>query len=232
MRHENKYSGIILQIDSGPVSPEQLASEIKHIYGSLTTNEARCARVAREGYLGAKGDPRQWQTVIDAHSALINDHVEFFMVSQHPEAIPLLRGLATKYTMPARLWKHGIHLLLEGMRSKLPGSLEFMLSFVQHAYRMIGLFYETFPAFETTWMECLGDLARYRMAIEDDDLQAREIWRGVAISWYQKTAAAKPNVGRLSHHLAILARPDISEQLFLYAKSLTSIEPFHASRES
>ncbi|KAK7954393.1 hypothetical protein PG988_015087 [Apiospora saccharicola] len=34
---------------------------------------------------------------------------------------------------------------------------------------MVALLYETVPAFATTWMECLGDLGRYRMAIEDDD---------------------------------------------------------------
>ena len=30
---------------------------------------------------------------------------------------------------------------------------------------------ETVPAFEDTWIECVGDIDRYRMAIEDDDIR-------------------------------------------------------------
>lgn len=41
-----------------------------------------------------------------------------------------------------------------------------MLAFIYLAYSMMALLYETVPAFEDTWMECLGDLRRYRMAIE------------------------------------------------------------------
>ena len=33
---------------------------------------------------------------------------------------------------------------------------------------MMALLLETVPVFEDTWIECLGDLARYRMAIEDE----------------------------------------------------------------
>ena len=47
---------------------------------------------------------------------------------------------------------------------------------------MIALLYETVPAFEDAWVECLGDLARYRMAIEDNEPKEREDWSGVARS--------------------------------------------------
>ena len=40
---------------------------------------------------------------------------------------------------------------------------------------MIALLYETVAAFKDTWIECLGDLGRYRMAIEDDDIRDREV---------------------------------------------------------
>ncbi len=55
-----------------------------------------------------------------------------------------------------------------------------MLAFIYLAYSMMALLYETVPAFEDTWIECLGDLGRYRMAIEDDDIRDREVWTGVA----------------------------------------------------
>ncbi|EAT79811.2 hypothetical protein SNOG_13011 [Parastagonospora nodorum SN15] len=59
-----------------------------------------------------------------------------------------------------------------------------MLAFIYLAYQMMALLYETVPAFEDTWIECLGDLGRYRMAIEDEDIRDRETWAGVARSWY------------------------------------------------
>ena len=44
----------------------------------------------------------------------------------------------------------------------------------------MALLYETVLAFENTWIECLGDLGRYRMAIEDDDVRDSEVWTTVA----------------------------------------------------
>ena len=61
---------------------------------------------------------------------------------------------------------------------------------------MIALLYETVSSFENTWIECLGDLARYHMTIEDD-LQDREVWNKVARFWYSKGGDKDPDQGRL-----------------------------------
>jgi hypothetical protein len=50
------------------------------------------------------------------------------------------------------------------MRHRLPDSLDHMLTFVYLTYSMMALLMESVPSFEETWIECLGDLARYRMA--------------------------------------------------------------------
>lgn len=42
-----------------------------------------------------------------------------------------------------------------------------MLSFVYLSYSMMALLIETVPDFLETWNECLGDFARYRIAIEE-----------------------------------------------------------------
>lgn len=97
---------------------------------------------------------------------------------------------------------------------------------------MMALLYETVPAFEDTWIECLGDLGRYRMAIEDEDIRDREIWTGVSRHWYSKASDKAPTTGRLHHHLAILARPNAVQQLFYYTKSLCVAVPFKSARES
>jgi hypothetical protein len=107
-----------------------------------------------------------------------------------------------------------------------------MLAFVYLAYSMMALLMESVPNFEETWIECLGDLARYRMAIEEADLRDREVWSGVARMWYNKAADKSPNIGRIQHHLAVLARPNIVQQLFYYSKALLSVIPFQNARES
>ena len=80
-----------------------------------------------------------------------------------------MNRLAVRYEMAARLWRHGIHSFLELLRNRLPASLDYMLAFIYLAYSMMTLLLETVSAFEDTWIECLGDLGRYRMAIEEDN---------------------------------------------------------------
>src|SRR5271170_2392184 len=128
---------------------------------------------------------------------LLHEHHDFFLASQHPSASHALRRLATKYAMPARMWRHGIHSFLELLRHRLPSSLDHMLAFVYLAYSMMALLMESVPSFEETWIECLGDLARYRMAIEEADERDREVWSGVARMWCNKAANRSPNVGRI-----------------------------------
>lgn len=157
---------------------------------------------------------------------------DFFLASQHPSASPALSRLAAKYSMPARMWRHGIHAFLEVLRHRLPESLDHMLAFIYIAYSMMALLYETMSVFEDTWIECLGDLGRYRMAIEDEDPRDREVWSSVARLWYSKAADKSPNVGRLYHHLAILARPCTLQQLSFYTRSLTCVTPFESAKGS
>src|SRR6266487_1434765 len=107
-----------------------------------------------------------------------------------------------------------------------------MLTFIYTAYAIMALLYKTVPVFEETWIECLGDLGRYRMAIEDDDIRDREVWTQVARQWYLKASDRSPETGRLYHHLAILARPNALQQLFYYYKALSVPQPFVAARES
>lgn len=185
-RNDPRYPELILQPDSRPISQEQLAAEVKSIYAGLTMVETKCIHVdrAQAAALASKSDPNSntklasdhWQALIALHRTLLHEHHDFFLASQHPSASPALRRLASKYSMPARMWKHGIHSFLELLRRRLPESIDYMLAFIYLAYQMMALLYETVPAFEDTWIECLGDLGRYRMAIEDEDIRDRETW--------------------------------------------------------
>jgi hypothetical protein len=171
---------IILQPETRPISQEQLVAEVKGIYAGLVMVEAKCIEVDNKQATLAQADGaqsklnnEQWQALIALHRTLLHEHHDFFLASQHPSASPALRRLASKYAMPARMWRHGIHSFLELLRHRLPASLDHMLAFIYLAYTMMALLYETVPAFEDTWIECLGDLGRYRMAIEDDDIRDR-----------------------------------------------------------
>ena len=228
---------MLLQRDTRPISHDQLVIEVKGIYAGLVMVEAKCIDIDEKQSAAAqekapskramlKND--QYQSLIALHKQLLHEHHDFFLASQHPAASPALSRLAAKYSMPARMWRHGIHAFLEVLRHRLPESLEHMLAFIYIAYSMMALLYETMPAFEDTWIDCLGDLGRYRMAIEDDDPKDREVWSNVARFWYNKAAENSPRVGRLYHHLAILARPYSLEQLSLYIRALTCVAPFES----
>ncbi|KAL0937334.1 uncharacterized protein CTRU02_207065 [Colletotrichum truncatum] len=228
---------LIKQPETRPISQEQLVAEVKGIYAGLVMVESKCIEVdnaqsSTTTETGPKLNNEQWQALIALHRTLLHEHHDFFLASQHPSASPALRRLASKYAMPARMWRHGIHSFLELLRHRLPASLEHMLTFIYLAYSMMALLYETVPTFEDTWIECLGDLGRYRMAIEDDDPKDREVWTAVSRHWYSKASDKAPTTGRLYHHLAILARPNALQQLFYYTKSLCVPIPFLSARES
>ncbi|KAF3034643.1 hypothetical protein E8E11_004121 [Didymella keratinophila] len=236
-KDDPRYPGFLLQPGSQPISQEQLASEVKNIYTGLIMVETECIRVERAQAAAPKDpeggvlDPDHWQALIALHRTLLHEHHDFFLAAQHPSANPALRRLAGKYTMPALLWKHGIHSFLELLCQRLPGSPD-MLAFIHLAYQMMALLYETVPAFEDTWIECLGDLGRYRMAIEDEDIRDRETWANVARFWYSKAADKNPAFDRLYHYLVIPALPNALQQLYYYLTLLNSVDPFHTARQS
>ena len=220
------YSGMILQPDSSPIPEEQLAAEIKGIYEGLVTVETKCIDIDAalasdtESQLGVE----QWQALIALHRTLLYEHHDFLMATQHPSASPPLKAeaLAPKYSMPARMWKHGIHAFLEVLRHRRPDSEDYMLAFVVLAYQMMALLYEAVPCFTETWIECLGDLARYRMAIEDDQ-ETHALWGDVAAHWYRSDR--HPDLRRMYHHLGILERPSL-QKLTSYTRALTCAVPF------
>uniref|UniRef100_A0A093X721 DNA/RNA-binding domain-containing protein n=1 Tax=Talaromyces marneffei PM1 TaxID=1077442 RepID=A0A093X721_TALMA len=226
-------NGMFLQPETHPITEEQLVNEVRAIYAGLVMVEKKCIEIVKQqnenpGELTIL----QWQALTALHRTLLHEHFDFFLASNHPAASDALKGLAKAYSMPARMWRYGIHAFLELLRKKLPLSLEHMLTFIYMAHAMMTLLLESVPQFKETWIECLGDLARYRMAIEEVDMRDREIYTGVARYWYTKAADLNPDIGRVQHHLAVLARPNVLQQLFYYSKALVSVQPFTNARES
>ncbi|KAL2813259.1 hypothetical protein BJX63DRAFT_432074 [Aspergillus granulosus] len=226
-------SRILLQLETEPPTEEQLTNNVRGIYAGILMVEERCMEYIKIQSQSRKElSPQHWQQLIAVHRTLLQEHHDFLLASQNPAGDPFLKGLAQKYSMPARLWRHGIQALLELLRRRLPGSSEFMLTFIHLAYSMMTLLLETAPAFEDSWIECLGDIARYRMLVEEADFREQEVWVRIARYWYNEAADKNPDVGRIQHHLAVLGRPDIVQQLFYYTKSLICNRPFDGARES
>ncbi|MBE3041810.1 hypothetical protein IMZ48_04365, partial [Candidatus Bathyarchaeota archaeon] len=235
---EGSVNSMLRQPETRPISQQQLVAEVKGIYKGLVLVESKCIEVdgaqsvQKEGESVPELSDEQWQALGALHRALLHEHHDFFLASQHPYASAPLKRLASKYSMPARMWRHGIHSYLELLRHRLPKSREHMLHYIYLSYDMMALLYETIPSYKETWIECLGDLGRYRMAIEDDNIHDREIWTEVSRQWYKKASDLSPGTGRLYHHLAILARPNWLQQLLYYSKSLCVPNPFESARES
>lgn len=226
------YQGMFKQPETNPITEEQLINEVRGIYAGLVMVEKKCIEIDKQqAQSKAELSSAQWQALIDVHRTLLNEHHDFFLASQHPSASLVLKRLPEKYAMPARMWRYGIHSFLEVLRQRLPESLDYMLNFIYIAYSMVTLLLESVSDFRATWVECLGDLARYRMAVEDD-ARNREAWAAVSRYWYNQEADRSPDLGRIQHHLAVLARPDVLQQLFHYSKALVCVRPFPNARES
>ncbi|RAL02093.1 uncharacterized protein BO80DRAFT_352570 [Aspergillus ibericus CBS 121593] len=221
---------------SGPVvgtsGEEKLIEDVRAIYAGIVMAEKKCKEWYEDAPEWSTISQEKYQQLTGIHGMLLEEYHDFFLCSQHPMATSALQRLAEKYNMPARLWRIGVNSLLETLHCRLPESLEHMLSFICYAYSMLTLMLESVPAFKDTWIECLGDLSRYRMALEESDLRERESWAGIARYWFNQAADRNPNIGRIQHHLAVLARPDVTQQLFYYTRSLVSVHPFAGTRES
>ncbi|KAJ5199057.1 DNA/RNA-binding domain E.t1.c1-type [Penicillium cf. griseofulvum] len=230
---EAKHQELFRQPDTHTITEEQLINEVRGIYTGLVMVEKRCIEIDRQqAQSKAELSQTKWQALVTLHRTLLYEHHDFFLASQHPSAGPVLKELADKYAMPARMWRYGVHSFLELLRQKLPGSMEYMLDFIYLSYSMITLLLESVPDFRETWIECLGDLARYRMAVEELDKKDRELWAGVSRYWYNQDADRSPENGRIQHHLAVLARPDLLQQFFHYTKALISVRAFPNALES
>lgn len=117
---------------------------------------------------------------------LAEAHRHFLDMSLDPRLPPSLHSLPRKYDIPIRLWQTAFHQLLERLRHALPplspseeasaesdartqGSLllDNMTDFIYFSYNFYTALLDepAFADFRSVWIEQLGDLARYRMAV-------------------------------------------------------------------
>ncbi|KAH7019703.1 hypothetical protein EDB80DRAFT_513709, partial [Ilyonectria destructans] len=214
------------------ISLDQLIAEVRGIYAGYSMVESKCIEIGEVYYMSVEGrwmnvslTDGQYQALIALHAAGMHEMHDFLLASGHPKASAPLRRLAAKYNMPARLWRHSVHDLLEVLRFRLPESSEHMILAILKSYAMMQLLGETTDSGYFT-IECTGDLARYRYAIEDKDTSLMMHWKGVAIWKYSMASDMDATAGRLYHHLSILSRDNYSARFFNILKALTVSRPF------
>lgn len=142
--------------------------------------ETKCIHVDRAQAAAAQynSDPNHklssdhWQALIALHRTLLHEHHDFFLASQHPSASPALRRLAAKYSMPTRMWRHGISSFLDVLRhspSDTSGSrLDSILEFLQYARSMMVSLQKSLPSMSDDWAKTLDALQEF------DDLLRKE----------------------------------------------------------
>ncbi|KAJ5932804.1 DNA/RNA-binding domain E.t1.c1-type [Penicillium verrucosum] len=210
-----------------PVITEgQLVNEVRGIYARLVMLEKKCIEIGgQQWHSKTELSQAQWQSLVSLHRTLLYEYHDFLLASQHPSASPILKALPDKHAVPARMWRYGMLSFLSLLLQKLPGSMEYMLNFIYFSYSMITVLLERVSDFNETWMEFLGDLARFRMVIKSDKKDHKR-WAEISRYWYNQAADRRPEDGRIQHHLAVLARPDVLRQFFHYTKALTSVHAF------
>lgn len=194
---DEQQMGSVLRPNSRPISQEQLHTEVVSIYAGIERIESKCIRAdsvqvssRRRSPCGQRVvlAPDHWRALAGLHRALLYEHHDFFLASHHPLASPALRHHSIEWSMPARMWKYGIHSLLELLREALPESLEYLLSFTVMAYQIITFLYEAVPSFEDTWIQYLREIAHYRMDTAGEDRHDRQTWAAISRYWHHKVA--------------------------------------------
>ncbi|KAG5645823.1 hypothetical protein DXG03_005164 [Asterophora parasitica] len=112
----------------------------------------------------------KWKVQIANHKQLAEYIHNLLEISLAPSVPASLRNIPTKYNIIVRLWTYAFHKLLESLRRASFASalaLEHLQDFIYYAYTFYtGLLEEpTLSGFKGGWLEALGDLARYRMAV-------------------------------------------------------------------
>ncbi|KAG6821141.1 hypothetical protein H0H93_005361 [Arthromyces matolae] len=112
----------------------------------------------------------KWNVQIENHKQLAEYIHNLLQISLAPSAPSSLRNIPTKYNIIVRLWTYAFFKLLESLRRASFTSvlaLEHLQDFIYYSYTFYtGLLEEpTLSGFKSGWLEALGDLARYRMAV-------------------------------------------------------------------
>ncbi|EMD38637.1 hypothetical protein CERSUDRAFT_64887 [Gelatoporia subvermispora B] len=145
----------------------------------------------------------RWAKLVKDHKQLVDAMHQMLQLTFGPYVAGSLRDIPRKYHLITRLWLHGFHRLLESLRrAAMPPTnsgvaLEYLQDFMIYTYTFYGalLEEERLDTFRGDWLEALGDVSRYFMAVTVITDSARLSPRAVTV------AAPKP-IALVAHQLA------------------------------
>uniref|UniRef100_V5EZX4 PIN domain-containing protein n=2 Tax=Kalmanozyma brasiliensis (strain GHG001) TaxID=1365824 RepID=V5EZX4_KALBG len=118
-------------------------------------------------------------SLISQHRQLAELHSSFLEMTCRPELPRDVQEYAEVRNLPSRLWQTAFHLMLESLRTSLSSNhhlqtnerraeiLDHLTEFIYYAYSFYSALLESerYKGFRRAWLESLGDLSRYRMAV-------------------------------------------------------------------
>lgn len=143
--------------------------EDSHRIGLLQKGQPVHTRTKQE----EEAEQERYRRLVQEHKELANVVHQLLCVTLGPSVPVSLRNIPIKYNLVTRLWLHAFHRLLESLRRAAISSaypdiaLENLVEFIYYAYSFYaGLMDEqNLAQFRSNWVECLGDIARYRIAV-------------------------------------------------------------------
>jgi len=161
-------------------------------------------------------DHLHWANLAAQHKSLAELMAAFMELTWRPNLPASFAALPQNYNIATRIWATAIHSYLEQVRHALPFAspqglpascdkrgvvrqaalLDHLEEFIYFAYAYYSNLHEaeTFARFRTVWLENLGDLARYRMAVAT--------FRLALAAWEAKEKEATRERDRLVAHEA------------------------------
>lgn len=206
-------------------SVDKLVSEIQTAYYDISKLEVACSNLIEILEKSPFND--QFVELYHLQTNLVDRYYDFMFLAHHPSGNSFTRGLTKKYKIAIRMWNKGIFKFLDLLRTRVPESHSLVNKFIYHCFSLLGMLVD--PPYESRhmWLEALGDLARFMMAIASSGYGD---WRGAAQYWYIRASNRSPGIGRLFHHCAVVCIYRI-DSLFYFCKSLTAVQPFEPSRD-
>ncbi|KAH9946315.1 uncharacterized protein BXZ73DRAFT_86461 [Epithele typhae] len=120
-----------------------------------------------------EGESERWRKLVSEHQQLAECIREMLALTLAPTVPASLKNIPQKYNLIIRLWSHAFYHLLESLRhaarppTSSPVALEYLQQFLNYAYVFYGGLIEerNFAQYRGPFLEALGDLSRYWMAV-------------------------------------------------------------------
>ncbi len=208
--------------------------EIRRIYAALTQLEEQ-VKASVEKWSQSNicktatslFDTKGMRSVALSQKELLYMYYDFITATQHPKAESHISKLLGKHMIVSRLWRHGIANYLDLLQSMLPAveAEEYMMSHIYFSYTLAAKLLIVVPDMKYEWIQYLGDLSKYRIALEPQDSPSREVWSETARGWFLQSSILSPISGRFYFQLGSLSDSDPLYQLFYYCKAALVLKP-------